>query len=128
LTATGTMTVAAANTVTFAGTAGFTVGNYTCTAAGRTTTFVAGVTYTVTGIPTVAGTNASKQNWVSSSPGTKYNFIHSFTGGTQDIGFLNVTDANSNGGKTLNTYKGTITTCNNWRTLPTEVQTKTRSY
>lgn len=103
--------------VTFAGTAGWTCGAFTCTVAGLSHTFTVGNTYTITSAFTItAATNASRITLRSSSAGTKAIFILN-PGATQNVGFVNATDINSNAGQTIYSFNGVITTTFNWSTL-----------
>ncbi len=107
-------------TCTINGTNGFTVTNLSNTTAGTTTTWKNGNTYTINGTLTLRGTFASNIVFVSSTPGSQYNFVLTNNGATtQDVGFINCTDANSNSGLTIWDYPGSISNASNWRLLNT---------
>ncbi len=116
LTATGTLTLPANANATFAGTAGWTVGTFTNGAGynNKTTTFGAGLTYTITAQFTMIGTSTTVHNFfVSSTPGTLVNFVLGASAG-QDVGFVDPTDMDDTTGVTIFTYKGVIVTSSNW--------------
>lgn len=118
LTISGTLTYAStAVGVTFGGTAGWICGTFTCTVANIQHAFTVGNTYTITSAFTItAATNAARITLVSSSAGTKVRFILSL-GATQNVGFVNATDLDSNAGQTIYSFNGVITTTFNWQTL-----------
>jgi hypothetical protein len=89
--------------------------------AGTTHTFKDGQTLTITGSMTVTATSASHITLISSHA-TNTTAIVLQQGATQDNGFLNLTRIDANNGLTIETYKGTITDCNNVRLLPVDVQ------
>lgn len=103
------------NTV-FNGTDGFQISNFLCNTAGVSNTFAAGETYTVTNDLTLTGTAASNVVFVSGTPTSSYNFVVS-PGATQDVGFVNATDADSSAGQTIWDYKGTLLRTVNWNLL-----------
>lgn len=125
---TGTLTYTSGTTITAGGTLnipsnailntdGLIWNNITLTAAGTTVTLTGNLI--VSGALTSTGsTNASKNAFTAAA--TKN--ISLSQGGTQDLSYVNFTNIAATG-KTLCTYKGTITTCTNVRLLPTEVQT-----
>lgn len=108
----GTLTLSAA--VTFAGTNSFSTNNFTCTTAGLTHTFLAGNTYTITGLMTTTGTAAS--HIVLKSSSTSVYAILTLTG-TQDNGFLDGTWMDSSNGQTIWTYNGILSITVNWQDL-----------
>ena len=118
LTVLGTLTLPNAN-LTFAGTAGFTVGTLTNTSLTltRTYTFVATKTYIITNSLTFIGTTAAVNLiFVSSSPGTTYNFTLQ-QGASHILAFLNVTDADSDNGQTIWCWSPTLSNTMNWNPL-----------
>lgn len=117
LTISGTLTYSATSAITFGGTAGWTCGTFTCTVAGLTHTFTIGNTYTITSAFNItAATNASRITLRSSSGGTKVAFTL-MPSATQNVGFVNATDLDSNAGQTIYSFNGVITTTFNWQTL-----------
>ena len=102
--------------VTYAGTSGWTTGSYSVTTISLVITFAASKTYTVTNALTLTGTNAANVVFASSTPGTRYNFTLS-PGATQDVSFVNVTDADSSLGQTIWEWKGTRSNTVNWNLL-----------
>lgn len=115
LTTTGTMTLPNA-AVTFAGSAGWTVGTLTNTAytASRTVTLTQGNTYAVTtALTNVGTTTAIRQAIVSSTPGTKVVF-NLTPGASCNLRYCDPTDVNSSGGATILSLDGVITTSLNW--------------
>lgn len=124
LTATGTITssVSSVSPKSWLGTAGFTCLNFTSVNSSGVgiVTFKNGNTYTVTGTLTLTGTAATIATFVSSTPGSFYTFTLS-QGATQDVAFYSPTDAHSEGGQTIWTYKGVIgSNVTNWNLLPTQ--------
>lgn len=103
-------------TITFAGTTGFTVATLSHVNKTATTTYVfqAGATYTITAsfVAFAANTN-NRFLYVSSSPGTAVNFVLG-PSASQDVGSLDPTDMDASGGLAIFTYHGTITTSPNW--------------
>jgi hypothetical protein len=113
LSVSGTLTLPNA-AVTFAGTAGFTVGTlaHTTVTAARTYTLADSRTYTVTAALALIGTVSYPISLFSNSV-TGCNFVLG-PGATQDVGFVNPKWLTSSAGQPIFTYKGTITTCVNW--------------
>jgi len=73
---------------------------------------------------TVVGTPLGSITLRSSSPGTPRLLTLLNNGVTvQDIDYLNVTDIDSSQGCTIWTYKGTVTTSNNWYVMTTQPPT-----
>lgn len=118
----GTFTISVAATI--GGTGGITCTNFNTTA---TLLFPVGSTTTISGTLTSIGTAASPLLIGTVTPGQQANFILSSTG-TQDVAHTNARDINSNGGKTIYSYRTTsLVNTNNWATLPiiTTVNTNT---
>jgi fibronectin-binding autotransporter adhesin len=115
LVTTGTMTLPNA-AMTFAGTAGFTVGTLTTATltASRVHTLTFGNTYTVTAALGNAGATSSvRQALKSSSPGNKVVFTLR-VGATLTLSYCDPTDVDSSAGATVVSVGGTITTSLNW--------------
>ncbi len=74
-------------------------------AAGSAITWKNSDTYTVTTSLVIAGTLASYVTFVSSTPGSTYNFVVP-QGASIDVAFVNTTDAKSDAGLTIGDYKG----------------------
>lgn len=123
LTISGTLTYATNGVgVTFAGTAGWTCGIFTCTVAGMSHTFTVGNTYTITAAFNItAASNASRISLKSGTPGTKIKFTL-LSSATQNVGYTNPTDLDSNDGQTISSFNGVITTTFNWSTLTYPLQ------
>jgi hypothetical protein len=120
LSATGTMTLPNA-AITFAGTAGWTVGTLTTLAytASRIVTLTFGNTYKVTTTLTnVATTNAIRQAFKSGTPGSKVIFTLT-PGASQDLIYADPTDIDSSAGATITSMSGVITTTFNWNNVVT---------
>lgn len=107
------LTVGLNGNVTFAGSAGYTVGTFTCATAGRTITHTIGRTYTVSNALNVTGTSASRITFNSSSAGTRATFNLGLTA-TQSVVECNGTDIDSSGGQTILTSAGTLNNTINW--------------
>ncbi len=102
---------------TFNGTAGFSIQDLLMLTAGVTVTWKDGITYTVNDMITITGTFASPIVFVSVTPGSQYFIIYpnnSKPYSNIDVGFVNATDVNSNGGMTINDFKGTLSNTANW--------------
>ena len=118
LEATGSLQLPDGN-VTFAGSTPWKVGTLTVVtsvAALRTFTFVAGLEYIMTAdfVSTQGGmTSVDRCAYVSGTPGTKA-LLTLQSGATQDVGFANPTDIDSNNGQKIFTFHGTVTTTFNW--------------
>ena len=119
LSSTGTILLSGVTASTFAGTSGFTTANLTATTVGVTHNFKDGNTYTITTALITTGTAVSKITFTSSHA-TNLAYLILQQGATQDNSFLNGTRIDSSGGKTICTYKGTLTSTTNWRLLPTQ--------
>ena len=106
----GTLTLL---TSTWAGTAGFSTSQMTCTTAGATIILHATNTYAVTSVLTLTGTKASRIIFKSSS--TSVNTLFNLTpGATQAVNFVNAQFVDSSGGYTIHNYGGLLTTTINW--------------
>ena len=109
-------------TVTFAGTSGFTVGTLLFSqSSGRILTLKSGITYTITTALTSTVSTSAGHNIINCSTvnGTKAIFTLQ-QGATQDLSFVDGTDLDSTAGKTIWSYKGTLTRALNWQVLPTQ--------
>jgi hypothetical protein len=111
LSCSGTMTVGSNSTVTFGGTAGFSVNTFSCTVAGRTVNFANGKTYTVTNSLILTGSEASRGTLSCGS--TYANFVLNRSA-TQNVTNWNATNIDSSAGQTINTSSGTLTSTLNW--------------
>lgn len=119
LTGAGTLTTSSF-AVTWAGTSGWTVANYSLTTGDNI--LKSGLTYTITTSILSVGTLANNGSFTSSIGGSQA--ILTLTNPTtQDNGFLNGTDIDSSLGATVWTYKGTLSNATNWKTLPTQPPT-----
>lgn len=126
LTATGTFTIAATNAITFAGTAGFTVGTLTINnSSTKTHTFVHGNTYTIT---TAFNCNTLTPALVilTSDDGTLTAAITLQAGATCNVD-ASFTRINASGGRTIWTWNGTVTSCSNINVF-TDLKTVTKSF
>ncbi len=117
LTVTGTLRIPNA-AITFAGTAGWTVGTLTNSSitADRTITFAAGITYTITTAFTIVHSGAASTvtyTFISSHAANKA-IIILLTGATQNVRMVDPTRIDSSGGQTIYSQLGVITTSNNW--------------
>lgn len=120
LNATGSMTLASSGNITFKGPAGFTIGTFLCSTAGRTIFLNTGNTYTVTNNMTTTATLAgvSYLQSIDLVNGTKAIFNLS-PGATQDNGYFSAIDIDSSGGRSIWTYKGVLTRTINWNQMST---------
>jgi hypothetical protein len=109
------MNLTSTNT-TINGSQGFAINNYLCISASTKVTWQATNTYVINNSFIVTTTSAASHVWVSSSPGTQYK-VNLTNGASQDVGFITVTDADSSGGTTIYTRKGTLSNTSNWRLL-----------
>lgn len=99
--------------LTFSGTNGCTInGTYSCSTAGTTHIFVSTLTYTINAL-NIAGTNASRVLFRSSTGGSKALINLS---SIQSEYYLNVTDINGSGGAAGYTFGGIVTNSDNWNT------------
>lgn len=125
LTATGTVSMSTASVI-FSGTAGFTFGTLTSSSIGSTTlTLKNSLTYTIN----------TAFNWCSSRAGTltitsddatlRANL--NITNGAALCVIGAVTRINASGGRTLNTFNGTVTNCINVNSF-TDLKTVSRSF
>lgn len=114
----GTLTTS--RNTTFGGIGGWSVSNFNCVTAGRTTTLNTGNTYTITSGITLTFTSASHGGFVSSSSGTKANLILNI-GASQDIDFCDATDIDSSAGQTFWSYKGILSNTNNWNLIVPQI-------
>lgn len=113
LTLTGTLTVNGGLSPTFAGTAGFTVANFTGLSTTATTyTFKNSVTYTVTTALTAARSQITAKLTITSDDGTLKAIITLNNGATCNV-LANLTRIDANNGRAIYSFNGTITTCNN---------------
>ena len=118
LTVTGTLTLPSA-AITFAGTAGFTVGTLTHTAitsASRTFTFEEAVTYTITTAMTCTHNTTQatyRYTYISADANIKTIFTLGY-GATQNVAFLDPTRIDSSLGQPIFSFTGAITDSYNW--------------
>ncbi len=112
LSATGTMTIS--NAPTFSGAAGWTVGtlSFTSTTA-TTTTLTQGNTYTITTSITGTTAGSAAKPVIVSSDGTLKVILTLNNGASCTIGNISFTRIDASGGRAINTWNGTVTTCNN---------------
>jgi hypothetical protein len=106
------------STVTFSGTSGFSTTTLSCPSTNaQTITLAASITYTITSNFTC---NSSQVGgivaFVSSTPGTQYK-INLTNPGTCNV-LANFTDADASGGRSITTFNGTISNCNNVVSYP----------
>lgn len=106
------------NAITFAGSYGFTAGTlYSVTYAATNVIFVSGVTYTAGNIlcyPTGKGA-ASNMVFKATTPGSVAYLT--ITTGPNAIILIDGTDIDSSGGKTIRTFRGTLSNTTNWITF-----------
>lgn len=89
---------------------------------GRTIRLAAGVEYFVTSeIRMDSGAPTTKNSFVSLTPGTKA--LLTYTGSILYLAQCNFTDINAGNGKTIWTYDGTISNCDNVKALPHQLST-----
>lgn len=114
LVTTGTLTLPN-NNLTFAGTAGWTVGTLTTAAltASRTYTLHFGSTYTVTTAISSGATAANREALVSSSSGNKVVF-NLTAGASNTLAYCDPVDIDSSGGAAIYSAGATITNSTNW--------------
>ena len=116
LTVTGTLTLPRQG-VTFAGTAGWTVGTLThlaLNAGSKTYTFAAGITYTITTAMNAVNTDGSMRCIYTSAHASTKAILTLGYGATQNNVFIDPTRIDSSLGQAIFTRLGTITTCFNW--------------
>ena len=114
-----TFNITASNqTVTFAGSAGYTAGTLNMTGVFNVTMILStGITYTVsTSLNLLTNTITSPHIIKSGTPGTKATFILS-SGATQSSHYVTVTDIDSSAGQTIWVWKPTLSNTLNWNTL-----------
>jgi len=105
-------------TTNFTGTSGFDVGTFICTTSSAIIRLTTGNTYTINSSMNTTGTLAGKITIQSNTVNTKA-ILNLSQGASQDNGYLSGTDIDSSGGRSIWTYKGTITRTTNWNTLST---------
>lgn len=110
-----TFNVSLVTSLTFAGSAGFNVANFINSMTGTQAIILThGNTYTVTtSFTSVSSTPTSHGIIKSDAGGSQANLILS-NPSTCSIGYLDATDINSNTGRTINTFKGTLSNTSNW--------------
>ena len=109
--------------VTFNGTSGFNVTNFTCVTTNRAIILKAGTTYTVTGtvLCTGSGSVSSSTNSVTIQSDTVSSvaFLNLSSGGVCNCRFVRAIDIDSSGGRQMYTVKGLVLRSVNWlRTTP----------
>ena len=111
-------TATSTQSIIYSGTSGFDYYNFTSGVTNtRTYTFVSGVNYRIrNSILSVGGTNASRNTFNSSTPGTKATLTVD-QGATIDLQYLNVTDIDSSLGREMYTRNGVLNNTLNWRLL-----------
>lgn len=113
LTVNGTLLLNAQANVVFSGTSPFTVGTLSNISTQATTiTLKSGLTYTITtGLSSFLTRNGSSLSFTSSDSTLKANLTLNY-GATCNC-LANFTRINASGGRTINTFNGTVTNCNN---------------
>jgi hypothetical protein len=109
----GTMTLASAGSIVFAGTGGWTCGSLICTTAGRNITLAAGVTYTTTTYANMVGLTGSRVTMTSSSATARAAWTLG-PAASQSIIYTNGTRIDSSAAQTVWSYAGTLTGTINW--------------
>lgn len=105
---------------TFAGSFGFTCSWLSMSLAGATMTLPSGITNTVTTqMTSTVSTLASQASIVCSTVNGVKAILTLSPGATQDNGYLSATDIDSSFGRSIWTYKGTMTRTINWNNLST---------
>lgn len=113
LTATGTMTLSGTVAITFGGTSGFTVGTLNITAtANNTLTLANTVTYTVTTSLTAFTSRTGSTFLFTSDHATNQAILTLNQGATNSV-LANFTRIDASAGRTIYTFHGTVTSCNN---------------
>jgi hypothetical protein len=98
----------------------FNVGTLSVTTAGLTIQLPSTLTFPITTAFTCIGaTNASRVLFRSTTPGSKA-LLNLDPAATQKLAFVNATDINSLGGKTIYSFDGVFTNTDNWELLPPE--------
>ncbi len=114
LTATGTFTINNGIDVTFAGTAGFTVATLSILSISvRTITFANTVTYTITTAFSAFASRTGAILVLTSDHATNKAIVTLNNGATCSV-LADVIRIDSSGGRTINTFHGTLTTTTNW--------------
>lgn len=105
--------------VTFSGTSGFNVGTFIGSAiAGKTITFASTITYTITSTISITSGTTALPNILKSSIGGSQAILK-FSGTSQGLNVITVTDINSSGGNALYVASGTLSNATNWNTFST---------
>lgn len=113
LSATGTLSIGSGIAVTFAGTAGFSVATLTFSSAdARTMTLVNSVTYTVTTALNGFLSRNGSSLLITSDHATNKAILTLTNGATCNV-LANFTRIDASAGRTIWTFNGTITSCNN---------------
>jgi hypothetical protein len=107
------LTLATTNTVTFAGSSGWTCANLICTTAGRTILFINGPTFTTTTNANIVGTTGSRITFSSSNASIRAIWTLS-SAATQKIIYVNGTRIDSSAAQSVWSYTGTLTDTRNW--------------
>lgn len=118
---TGTMSITSNNSYAFTGSSGFNVSRLITTSTTntslRTITYQSGVTYSVRdNISLISSTNANRLRFISSSSGNRAIFILG-KDATQNIGYVNATDIDSNAGQTIWSFGSVLSNTLNWNDL-----------
>lgn len=127
-TATGSFTTTSATTtLTFAGTAGFTVGSWTHSVTTAVTIQLKSTnTYTVT-TSLILFSTAAQRITLNTSTATSQAKLTLSPGATQSVAFTDPTDIDSSLGQTINAFKPVLSNTLNWREL-TANRTKAYAY
>lgn len=96
---------------TINGSQGFTIGSLSCLIAGSTFTFLSSNTYTINSSIILTGTSAGHIT-LNASTGSSDTFIN-FTGSTMALAYCDLTDINCSGGRSLQSYGGSMTRATN---------------
>lgn len=123
ITVTGSIAINPTTAVTFSGTGGFSAGTLILVGTGITMTLKNGVTYTVTDSftnNTVTPATAASPYTITSDSGTIQTKLTLSDGATQDLRFVNATRVDSSLGRTVYSYRGTLTSTTNWSLLPVD--------
>lgn len=100
--------------ITFAGSAGFTVTNLNIANGLGALTLTNGNTYTVTtSIYNYSASNSTHNKINSVTPGTKVTLTLN-NGASCNLAYVDGTDIDSSGGRTITTWKGTLSNTTNW--------------
>lgn len=121
-------TIAINSNCTFDGTIGWGTPTLNISAANYTMTLQHGVTYSVTSTFTAVGTSA-QHIIIKSETGGSQAIFTVYNGVVCDATYVNATDIDSSLGKTINTFKGTLSNATNWRVLSnTDIPTFSSSF